>query len=261
MLNDYVNLNGIKEAFESFKSATPYDHCVVKNFLKPSLAGDIEHEFLDYSSDKWFFYNNEIENKKVINDWNIFPINSYTLFSYLTSPEFVDFLSGLYKKKLYCDPGLHGGGWHIHGLGGNLNPHLDYSLHPKLKLQRTLNIIVYLSKDLLPSHGGYFGLWSHNEATNSPLDLIHEIIPEFNSAVIFDTTQNSWHGMSRALMQPNGVFRKSLAIYYLCDPPENVDPRARALFAARESQQGRHDIEELIRLRSGVETSKLVYRK
>lgn len=260
-MNDIVNLESIKHAFGSFKGAVPFDHCIVKSILNPSMALNVEAEFLDYSSDKWFYYKNEIENKKAINDWNIFPSNSYRIFSYLNSPEFVDFLSNLYKKKLYCDPGLHGGGWHIHGVGGNLNPHLDYSVHPKLKLQRALNIIIYLSSDLLPSHGGHLGLWSHDQESNSPLNLIHEITPSFNSAVIFDTTQNSWHGMSRALIQPNGVFRKSLAIYYLCDPPKNVDPRERALFAARESQKGRRDIDELIRLRSGVDTSGLVYKR
>lgn len=261
MINNFVNLNGITDAFHSFKYAMPFDHCIVRNFLKPSFAADIESEFINYYSDKWFIYKNKIENKKVINDWNIFPISSYCLFSYLISSEFVNFLSDLFKKKLYCDPGLHGGGWHIHGVGGNLNPHLDYSIHPKLKLQRTLNIILYMSSDLLPAHGGHLGLWSHNETNNSPLDLVREIAPEFNTAIIFDTTQNSWHGMSQALVLPSGVFRKSLAIYYLCDPPDNVDLRERALFAARDTQKGCKDIEELIRLRSGVDTSKLVYKR
>lgn len=260
-MNDYVSLNGIKESFNSFKSSTPFNHCVVKNFLDSSFALDIESEFLDYESDKWFFYQNEIEHKKALNDWNMFPANTYSLFSYLNSPEFIDFISNLYGKKLYADPGLHGGGWHIHGSGGNLNPHLDYSIHPKLNLQRTLNIIIYLSSQLQPPHGGHLGLWSHDSSNNAPLDLIHEIVPEFNSAVIFDTTQNSWHGMSRPLIQPNGIYRKSLAIYYLCVPEKNADPRGRALFAPRDIQRGRPEIDELIRLRSGIDTAKLVYKR
>lgn len=260
-MSDFVNLNRIKDAFDSFKSSTPFNHCSVNDFLDSSLALNIESEFIDYESNKWFHYQNEVEDKKALNDWNIFPKNTYALFSYLNSPEFVDYLSNLYKKRLFSDPGLHGGGWHIHGNGGNLNPHLDYSIHPKLNLQRTLNIIIYVSSNLQPAHGGHFGLWSHDSLNNSPLDLIHEIVPEFNKAVIFDTTQNSWHGMSKPLTPPNGIFRKSLAIYYLCEPPEGVNPRGRALFAVRDNQRGRPEIDELIRMRSGISTSNLVYKK
>jgi len=32
----------------------------------------------------------------------------------------------------------------MHAAGGNLNPHLDYSIHPKMGLQRKLNVIIYL---------------------------------------------------------------------------------------------------------------------
>ena len=50
--------------------------------------------------------------------------------------------------------GLNGGGWHIHANGGKLNPHLDYSMYPKLPYQRKLNIIVYLQPNWEESWGG-----------------------------------------------------------------------------------------------------------
>jgi hypothetical protein len=162
--------------------------------------------------------------------------------------------------KLYSDQGLHGGGWHIHGTGGNLNPHLDYSIHPKLGLQRKLNVIVYVSSGLETRHGGHLGLWEHDPATNRPGKLVREIEPKFRRAVIFDTSQNSWHGMSRGLTQPEGIYRKSLATYFLCEPAKDSDPRGRALFAPREEQKGDAGIEDLIKARSGVASSEKVYR-
>ena len=256
-----VNLLLLKKSFKKFKFKTPFNHTVIDNFLDVELANQLEKEIFPYDSEKWFFYKNELENKKTINDWNLFPSNTYRLFTYLTSSIFVELLSKLYGKRLYADPGLHGGGWHIHGQGGNLNPHFDYSIHPKLNLQRTLNIIVYISSDLKSEHGGHLGLWSHDESKNLPSNLEVEVEPLFNRAVIFDTTQNSWHGMSRALVQPEGVFRKSLAIYYLCDASEGADQRGRALFAPRPEQESNPEIMELIALRSGVETSSQVYKK
>ncbi len=100
----------------------------------------------------------------------------------------------------------------------------------------------------------------HDPATNQPGKLAHEIEPRFGRAVLFDTTQDSWHGMSRPLSQPQGIYRKSLAIYFLCDPPQGADPRGRALFAPREEQKGDAAIEELIKARSGAASSEKVYR-
>ncbi|WP_260469461.1 2OG-Fe(II) oxygenase [Pandoraea apista] len=148
----------------------------------------------------------------------------------------------------------------MHAAGGNLNPHLDYSIHPKLGLQRKLNIIIYLSEEMREDYGGHLGLWKHDNNKNQPGPLMKEIAPKFNRAVLFDTTQNSWHGMSRQLVQPDNIYRKSLAVYYLCEPVGDVDQRGRALFAPREDQIGDEEVDRIIELRSQVSQSANVYR-
>lgn len=257
----YVDLANVKAALESFRGSSPFDHCVVDNFFEPSVAKRIDEEFLSYHCESWFRYDNLIENKKALNDWNAFPPLTYKVFEYLISADFVNVLMQHVGVVLYGDPGLHGGGWHIHGTGGNLNPHLDYSIHPKLGLQRKLNLIVYVSKDFQPAlHGGHLGLWRQHPDRVRPGVLEREIEPAFNRAVLFDTTQGSWHGISRPLVQPPGIYRKSLAAYYLCEPPPNVDRRGRALFAPRPEQEGDERVERIIRLRGDERTSLGVYR-
>lgn len=256
-----INLDNLQACFKSFKNAIPFDYCIVDNFFQPEWADVLASEFLEYESPKWFYYKNKIEDKKALNDWNVFPQNTYYAFDFLLSKKVVQVLSESIGMQLYVDHGLHGGGWHIHGTGGNLNPHLDYSIHPKLGLQRKLNIIIYLSKELNPLiHGGQLGLWSNDLNTNQPAQLVKEVDPVFNRAVIFDTTQMSWHGMSRPLTQPEGIYRKSFAIYYLCEPAQGASKVERALFAPRENQKNDPEIKRVIELRSGVETSRLVYR-
>lgn len=256
----YINVDGLRSAMESFHGTAPFDHAIVDDFLLPEYADKIQAQFPEYESPKWFYYKNAIEDKKALNDWNMFPKETYSLFQYLNSEEFVKMLSDMVGCGLYPDNGLHGGGWHMHGTGGNLNPHLDYSLHPKLGLQRKLNIIIYMSRELQPHHGGHLGLWSNDSATNQPGELVHEVAPRFNRAVVFDTTQNSWHGMSRPLVQPEGIYRKSLAIYYLCDPASNASALEKALFAPREEQKGDEAVAELIRKRSDSKLFSQVYR-
>jgi Rps23 Pro-64 3,4-dihydroxylase Tpa1-like proline 4-hydroxylase len=239
-----INIFNMIRSFDKFKGNVPFDHCVVDEFLTAETLAGVSDEFLSPDSLKWFRYNNAIEDKMALNDWNSFPKTTYDLFSYMTSPEFVGALSDLTGTRLYADPGLHGGGWHCHGTGGNLNPHLDYSIHPKLGLQRKLNIIVYVSDDLKEEHGGHLGLYKRDNT------LVKEVVPKYNRAVIFDTSQDSWHGMSRPLTQPEGIYRKSLAVYYLCDPEPNCDPRMRALFAPREDQKNDSEVLRLIESRA-----------
>src|SRR5690606_9389393 len=101
--------------------------------------------------------------------------------------------------------------------------------------ERKINIIVYMSREMRPEYGGHLGLWQ--DADETPGELRVEIEPRFNRAVLFDTTQKSWHGMSRPLSQPEGIYRKSLAVYYLKEPAADAPTRGRALFAARDSQK------------------------
>ena len=155
------------------------------------------------------------------------------------------------------DFGLHGGGWHCHGEGGNLNMHLDYNIHPKLGMQRKLNIIIYLVKDWDTSYGGGLELWTHDSTTNRPKERARTVDLKFNRAVLFDTTQNSWHGLPYPLKCPPGQTRKSMAAYYLGNAPANTEQRPRALFAPREDQVNDPAIEELIRQRSSLSSVKL----
>jgi hypothetical protein len=262
MSESLINLGALVQAFSNNKAekSWPFDHVIVDGFFNNDIAQRLSEEFMDYESPHWLSYDNLIENKKACNDWNKFPDLTYKVFNELTSENFTRLFSELSGiRPLYPDPGLHGGGWHCHGVGGLLNPHLDYNVHPKLNLQRVFNIIVYISPELKEEHGGHLGLWEHDEGKNQPGVLSKEIVPKFNRAVIFNTTQNSWHGMSRALTQPEGIYRKSIAVYYLKDPPEDTENRGRALFAPTESQKEDPQILEIIKLRSGVDTSNLVY--
>ena len=245
----YINTSNLIQSLSSFKGSVPFDHCIIDNFFIDEVAQLLSTEFLSYEDPNWHYYKNALEDKKTINDWNKFPKLTYQVFQDLMSNEFVNLISKNIGCPLYVDHGLHGGGWHIHASGGNLNPHLDYSIHPKMLKLRKLNIIIYLAKDLKEEHGGHLGLWT-GENDNNNLKLIKEIQPLFNRAVLFDTTQNSWHGMSRELITPNNLYRKSLAIYYLTDTELNSDPRSKALFAPRENQKNDKAIRELIKLRA-----------
>lgn len=235
-------------AVERFTS--PYEHFIIDDFLDTELALQLSSEFVEFESSYWYDYNNPLENKKSCNNWFAFPATTYQFFSYLNSPEFVAHLSNLTRVELRPDHGLHGGGWHIHGNNGKLNVHLDYSIHPKLHLQRNYNLILYLSPEWDPSWGGSLELWSHNKETNLPNECVKTVECKFNRAIIFNTTQHSWHGFPQPINCPPGAFRKSIASYYLSNPNDATDPRQRVLYAPTEDQKNNPTIETLITQRA-----------
>ena len=229
----------------------PFDHWVIDDFLDIDLANTLSNDFIEYNDRNWFCYDNPLEHKKTLNNWYCFPPTTYQFFTILNSPDFIDYITEITNiKHLYPDIGLHGAGWHIHEKGGKLNIHLDYNIHPKLELQRKLNIIIYLTENWDISWGGNLEFWSHDKKNNKPKEKIKTIDNIFNRAVIFDTTQNSWHGFPQPLTCPKNVYRKSIAMYYLCEPKKNSEQRKRALYAPSEQQINDPDILKFIKQRS-----------
>ena len=257
---DYIETRKLTHAAAMYGKRPPFDYAIIDGFFKPRVAAGLAAEFPDFDGKAWHVYDNAIEVKKTCNDWNAFPRLTYRVFAALNSGAFLRLLEGALspQTRLYPDVGLNGGGWHIHKRGGKLNTHLDYSIHPKLGLQRKLNLIVYLNPDWRAEWGGALGFWG-NENAHAPGELVADIACEYNRAVIFDTTQNSWHGPPRPIECPERQYRKSLAVYYLCDPP--ADARGKALFAPTAEQQGDEQVRDLIEKRADIGTAASTYRE
>lgn len=227
----------------------PFDHWVIDNFLPIEEARALSHDFIDFNHKDWFVYDNPLEVKKTLNNWFDFPPRTYQFIQDLNTVV-VDELNSMLgiEDKLYPDPGLHGAGWHIHGNGGKLNVHLDYSIHPKLRLERKLNLIYYLSEDWDPEWGGNLELWSGDEHTAKEKVKVVDCV--FNRAVLFDTTQNSWHGFPDPIKCPKNKYRKSIAMYYLIEPSESARPnRKRALYSPSKEQENDPKVLDLIEQR------------
>lgn len=217
----------------------PYWHAIIDDFLID--PDSIAREFPTQNDKCWFKYDNPLEIKQTCNHYDRFGKETYKAFVYFSSSAMLYMLESMTECSLIPDIGLHGGGLHQHGRGGKLNVHLDYHMHPKLPLQRRLNLIVYLTPNWQEDWGGHLGLYQ------GPDKLIKSIEPKYNRAVIFDT-RGSWHGLPEPIKCPPGVTRNSLAMYYLCEP-ENTDNRSRALFAPTKEQKGDATVSILIQSR------------
>jgi Rps23 Pro-64 3,4-dihydroxylase Tpa1-like proline 4-hydroxylase len=259
--NDFLSVKNFEPYQAEWKKNEPFNHIVLENFLQENIARSIVQEFPSFQSKEWLVYDNAIEIKKVLNHWDKFGPETYQLFFFLNSRAFIAQLERLVGCPLYADFGLNGGGLHTHRQGGKLNVHLDYSMHPKLRLERKINLLIYITPEWKEDWGGLLGFWEQDKNNPAPGALKKTIAPVFNRAVLFDTTQNSWHGLPEAITCPKDITRNSLAVYYLCDPAPQACPRGKALFAPYGEQINDPEVLALIEKRSQINSASDVYRK
>jgi len=260
-MKKFLNDRNWRALQEQFLSNKPFNHIVIDDFFLPEVADQLVKEFPDYDSTVWnAHYLNPIENKKACNHWDKFPKITYAAFHYLCGAGFENIVSEITGNQgVQADVGLHGGGWHAHTTSGKLNVHLDYSIHPKLQLERHYNLIVYITPDWNQSWGGGLELWDHDE-DGTPNRLHVTVENRFNRAVLFDTTQYSWHGLPRDLACPEGIMRRSMAVYYVTEPSAATGDRSRALFVPHGAQADDPKVLELIKLRSQEATAEQMYK-
>ena len=160
---------------------------------------------------------------------------------------FLEELTGI--EGLIPDPYYRGGGIHELEIGGKLDMHIDFNIHPKLHLYRRLNAIIYLNKDWEDSYGGFLEIWSgHKENDKHVLDECHaKISPLFDRLVVFNTSEHSYHGNPDPVTCPEGRSRRSIALYYYTKevPTDGTPDKHSTTFIARPHEIGNKELEEL----------------
>tara|TARA_Y100000816_G_C26021542_1_gene534424 strand:- start:246 stop:1100 length:855 start_codon:yes stop_codon:yes gene_type:complete len=229
--------NYIEKERHNYSKAKPYPHIVIDDFFDDSLLNEILTSFPDLSqvksSEQW---KNQNEVKFGNSDYSSFPDKIKLFFDYLNSKNFLNFLQRItsIKEKLVHDPELNGGGLHEIKKGGVLKVHTDFNRHPKLNLDRRINVLIYLNKNWKDEYGGHLELWDKDMSK-----CVKKISPNFNRMVIFSTTDFSNHGHPDPLKCPNELSRKSIALYYFSSGrPEheiiNKHKKNRTYFKSRE---------------------------
>lgn len=202
---------------ESFRTAAPFPHLVIDDFLPAELAEALASTFPQPGSPIWAHLPTEDQRKKLAaSDDAKMPALQRHVLRALNSGGFLKFLEKLTGiDSLIADTTLAGGGMHQILPGGKLAVHIDFSHHPKNKLFRRLNLLLYLNKDWPEDYGGHLELWDKSIQRAEV-----KVLPAFNRMAVFATSNISFHGHPEPLRCPPGRTRKSMALYYFTkDPP------------------------------------------
>jgi Rps23 Pro-64 3,4-dihydroxylase Tpa1-like proline 4-hydroxylase len=199
------------ELHARYMRADPYPHIVFDDFLRPEAVAAAIEEFPPLDPAQWNNYLHANERKFSNTDPETWGPNLQDILTVLNSPRFVAFVGTLIGvEHLLPDPTLEGGGLHQSTAGGFLNVHADFTVHPhSRKLQRRANILLYLNPDWKPEYGGDLEIWSRDMTR-----CVEKVSPVANRVLIFSTEQDSFHGHPDPMTCPEGMARRSMALYY-----------------------------------------------
>jgi Rps23 Pro-64 3,4-dihydroxylase Tpa1-like proline 4-hydroxylase len=222
-LNDYLTLDAAecrelgRSLAQQYQNASPFPHIVIDEFIDGDVLRGVLADFP--SSDHKQFFDRDQERLK----FQYQPHESSSglvrnLFAELNSQAFLGFLEELTGiEGLISDPHFEGGGLHETKRGGHLGVHADFNIHGRLKVERKLNLLVYLNEEWEDDYGGQLELWDRQMK-----ECVVRVKPLFGRAVIFNTALDSYHGHPDPLNCPPERSRRSIATYYYTAPGEGL---------------------------------------
>jgi hypothetical protein len=199
-----------KELQRAYKSASPFPHTVIDNFLPAETLEMCLADFPLHPSSGDVTFQSPQERLKTQFNPDSFGPRMRTLFYSFNSKPFISVLENITGiEGLIPDPYFLGGGFHEIRQGGHLSVHADFNHHKLMDLERRINVLIYLNKGWREAWGGQLELWDRDMTS-----CAKTVVPEFNRCVIFNTTDSSFHGNPDPIAHPDGVSRKSIALYY-----------------------------------------------
>lgn len=200
----------LKILSKNYQTDQPFPHIVLDNFFSNEFLDKIIDCFPEQEQASVSHQSNTQYLKKGYRPQDLTQNPCTHYLSLLNSAPILEFLEQLTGiTGLITDPYYAGGGLHETTNGGYLDIHVDFRKHKKLNLERRLNMIIFLNKDWKPEYGGNLELWD-----TEMKGKVVEIAPLYNRCVIFNTTENSYHGQPKPVNCPSNISRRSIALYY-----------------------------------------------
>ena len=211
----------VGEQAEEYRSARPFPHAVIDDFLDSDLAAIVASELQDCDLSTWNHDDHDAQvGKRWMTDPARLPDGVNEALEFMNSPGILAYFSALTGiPDLLPDPTYYGGGASCTSRGGYLAVHTDFNFHPVTGLHRRLNALVFLNPDWQESWEGCLELWDETRPVKA-------IMPIQNRCAIFTINDTAYHGVPKPVACPPDRRRFSLALYYYTvdRPVEEITP-------------------------------------
>lgn len=222
---DYDQLMAMAQARHAdYLAAQPYPHTYFDGFLPSGVADTVAASIPQPGDDrKWdFYYAKGYEEKWAVSDDASLPVPVRDLIREFNSSRYIRFLEALTGiPHLLPDPHLHGGGIHLVKRGGVLQIHSDFNWAEHLEAHRRVNMFIYLTPGWREEWGGALELWD-----GACREKVCAYAPSFNRLLVFSARSDTFHGHPHPLDCPDGVYRRSIAMYYYTSARPESEVRA-----------------------------------
>lgn len=193
-----------------YVTAEPFPHIVIDGFCSPAILEACLEDFPAAPDPDSQSFDRAQERYKTSFNPDHLSSRVRSFFYSMNSRPFLKFLENLTGVEgLIPDPYFLGGGFHQTTNGGHLSVHADFNLHSKLRLERRLNLLIYLNEDWDERFGGNLELWDQEMKA-----CVRRVAPVYNRCVVFSTNATSFHGHPDPVNHPEGKPRRSIALYY-----------------------------------------------
>lgn len=242
------------ELAEQYQSARPFPHIAIDDFLPPSVLEQCLKNFPQSNAEG--FDRGQERNKFQFCPDHFDPWTRALFYSFNSRP-FIEVLQNITGiKHLIGDPYFLGGGFHEIRTGGHLSVHADFNHHKPMDVERRINVLIYLNKDWKLEYGGGLELWDREMK-----ECVVRLPPVFNRCVIFNTDSYSYHGNPDPVQHPDGLPRRSIALYYYT-ATWSADKRDHTTqFRVRPGSEDRTDWQTIVRERLIDLMPPLLYRQ
>ena len=240
--------------------------------LNEKFAHKLQEEILKIPLSEFDRYENPFEQKYTLRDKYKYPPLLQQLMNYVTSSEYVEYLSEYTGYQLINDESRMYWGVHVYEPGDKLDIHVDAGCHPENAMKKQVTWGLYLSSNWLETYGCDFEVWEGDSVVVPGARLhrlVEKIAPMFNRMVLFTCLDNAWHGNPVPCQGPVGSKRIFVTLSYLADfnnqletneNDRNQNQYKKAFFIARPQDDPDAEKDHLRLLRSNPDFCKDVYR-
>ncbi len=214
---DIIDTNVLAHRAEircDYFSSKPFKHVVIDDFFAKDFADQLLAEFPKFDAGNSVGDDGKPGLKATFEPIGKLGTAYQRLDRAIQQSEFLNVIEEITDiPGLLYDPFYLGGGTHENKSGQALQAHVDFNYHPGEGWHRRLNLIVYLNRQWEPAWGGNLELFQNPYVDSKPT---HRVTPKFDRCVIFETTEESWHGFDeiRLPSEFSSLSRKSVALYF-----------------------------------------------
>lgn len=226
---------------EEYRTKTPYP--VTYNdgaLLSEEYAKRLQEEILSIPEEKFDRYDNPFEQKYTLRDKYDYPPLLSELMSYVTSQEYVKYLSDYTGHELENDETRMYWGVHVYRPNDKLDIHVDAGCHPVNEKKKQVTWGLYLSSNWESSYGCELEVWEGDSVLVPGAKLqrmVEKISPMYNRSILFTCYDNAWHGNPIPCSGPENAKRIFITVSFLSkiiEPEQNNRNRyKKAFFIAR----------------------------